>query len=306
MATTKAANRTEPGLAGPGSTPLAGPAGSHDRRSLEEASYIAAVVVEKSTAWRVGRAILIGGFLLVTGGFTGVMLAFELLGDAPQRLVAAGGVEAPAPRVGSGPAIADLQRQEASRMQLNAELVALQQAVLAEQAWLETLARQRTEAEAQLAGLLAVPRDAMPPVSRQAPTPAPTMAWPPPVAPAAPVVSPSGRPPPRGRQEARPEARAEPRGEGRVQLHYLAGSPVAQQAAQDAAAALREAGVEQVELRPALGVPDNRVVRYHRSEDAGQAARLAGRLGRGWAVQDSRGYDPGSVGRSLEIWLPDR
>lgn len=91
-----------------------------------------------------------------------------------------------------------------------------------------------------------------------------------------------------------------------MQLHYLAGSATAQRAAEDAATVLREAGVDGVELRPAAEVPGNRLVRYHRAEDAGVAARLAGRLGRGWALQDSRGYDPGGASRGLEIWLPDR
>ncbi|WP_431270035.1 hypothetical protein [Dankookia sp. P2] len=35
-------------------------------------------------------------------------------------------------------------------------------------------------------------------------------------------------------------------------------------------------------------------------------ARLAGRLGRGWAIQDFRGYEPSPGPGTLEVWVPDR
>ena len=52
--------------------------------------------------------------------------------------------------------------------------------------------------------------------------------------------------------------------------------------------------------------PSQRVVRYFHSEDAATAARLAGRLGRGWAIQDFRSFEPSPAPQTLEIWLPDR
>ena len=59
-------------------------------------------------------------------------------------------------------------------------------------------------------------------------------------------------------------------------------------------------------VRPAPAVPSQRVVRYFHSGDAPAAARLAGRLGRGWAIQDFRGYEPLPSPGTLEVWLPER
>ena len=56
----------------------------------------------------------------------------------------------------------------------------------------------------------------------------------------------------------------------------------------------------------AEATPSQRVVRYFHSEDAPAAARLAGRLGRGWALQDFRSYEPLPSPGLLEVWLPDR
>jgi hypothetical protein len=92
----------------------------------------------------------------------------------------------------------------------------------------------------------------------------------------------------------------------RVFVHYRGGSSVAAEAAMMAAAQLREAGIEVVELRTVTAAPAQRVVRYFHAEDAATAARLAGRLGRGWAIQDFRSYEPGTAPQTLEIWLPDR
>jgi len=36
------------------------------------------------------------------------------------------------------------------------------------------------------------------------------------------------------------------------------------------------------------------------------AARLAGRLGPGWAIQDFRALSPSPPPQTLELWLPDR
>ncbi len=284
---------------------------------------------------RLWRTILGGVALFLAGGFVGVMLTVELLtGEPPSRpaVAARSGADMPMPPANSAPA--EQLRREAERMQANGELAALRQAAVAERARLDSLAQQRREAETALAELreqaqaeapaepqpqarpepapAPPPPEPVPAPVADVPPPAPAVAVATPAPPAAVSVGPSATPRQgaRGRAEARGETRGEARpdarADGRVQLHYLAGSPAARQAAEDAAAVLRDAGVEGVELRPVAEVPGDRLVRYHRAEDAGAAARLAGRLGRGWALQDSRGYDPGGTGRSLDVWLPDR
>ena len=96
-------------------------------------------------------------------------------------------------------------------------------------------------------------------------------------------------------------------GEPRVVVRYRSGSAAAEQAAQAVAANLREGGgFGAVELRAVQDTPGQRVVRYFSTESATPAARIAGRLGRGWAIQDFRGYDPNPSNPSLEVWLPDR
>ncbi|HYZ33869.1 MAG TPA: hypothetical protein VE684_16490, partial [Crenalkalicoccus sp.] len=80
----------------------------------------------------------------------------------------------------------------------------------------------------------------------------------------------------------------------------------ASEAAQAAGQAAREVGFDQVELRATPATPGQRLVRYFRAEDAPAAARLAGRLGRGWAIQDFRSYEASPNSRLLELWVPDR
>jgi hypothetical protein len=93
----------------------------------------------------------------------------------------------------------------------------------------------------------------------------------------------------------------------RIVIHYRAGSATAQEAAAMLRDALRDAAAGvQPELRTAPGMPTQRVVRYFHAQDAAAAARLAGRLGRGWVVQDFRGYEPHPAPGLLEIWLPER
>ncbi len=287
MASTRSSSRTEPGLDSPGQAPPAGPGVPNTPRFAEDAPQRPRPTLPEPRRnpppRRLGRLVLLALLLVLGGGVAGLMLAVELLGHLAGPPADRSGAEAPPPAAVSAPTGAPSPApappgQDADRMQLNAELLALRHATVAEQARLESLARQRAEAEARLATL------------QRQPTPAtePTPAMPPSARPTA-----ASRP--------RPEARAE----GRVQVHFLAGSSTAQQAAEDAATMLRDAGVEGVELRPVPGVPGNRVVRYSRAEDAGLAARLAGRLGRGWAVQDNRAYAPGAGNRGLEVWLPD-
>ncbi len=67
-----------------------------------------------------------------------------------------------------------------------------------------------------------------------------------------------------------------------------------------------EAGFELAELRAVGSVPAAPVVRYFHAEDAGAAARLAARLGPGWAIQDFRALTPSPAPQTLEVWLPER
>lgn len=92
----------------------------------------------------------------------------------------------------------------------------------------------------------------------------------------------------------------------RVFIHYRAGSTAAAETATSLALPLRDAGFEIGDLRMVPNTPSQRVVRYFHSDDAAAAARLAGRLGRGWAIQDFRGYEPAPTSQTLEVWLPDR
>lgn len=95
-------------------------------------------------------------------------------------------------------------------------------------------------------------------------------------------------------------------GQQRVVLHHRAGSYAASEAAGAMASQVREAGFDLNETRAVTATPSQRVVRYFHAEDAPAAARLAGRLGRGWALQDFRSYEPLPTPGLLEVWLPDR
>jgi TolA-binding protein len=95
-------------------------------------------------------------------------------------------------------------------------------------------------------------------------------------------------------------------GHQRVVLHHRAGSYAASEAAGAMASQVRDAGFDLNETRSVTATPSQRVVRYFHAEDAPAAARLAGRLGRGWALQDFRSYEPLPSPGLLEVWLPDR
>lgn len=97
-----------------------------------------------------------------------------------------------------------------------------------------------------------------------------------------------------------------PGGAPRVVVHHRAGSAQATEAAATMVGQLREAGFEAGELRSVGAVPAQRVVRYFHTDDAPTAARLAGRLGRGWAIQDFRSFEPTPAPGLLEVWLPER
>ncbi len=187
---------------------------------------------------------------------------------------------------------------------------ALRKSLAAEQARLESLARARTAAEAQLAQLQeqmaqreqAAQREIL--ARREA-----ALASLPSVT--SPLPSPSPRPP---RAEpasgagsgAPPLGAASSSGHQRVVLHHRAGSYAASEAAGGMAAQVREAGFDLADTRAVTATPSQRVVRYFHAEDAPAAARLAGRLGRGWALQDFRSYEPLPAPGLLEVWLPDR
>lgn len=195
-------------------------------------------------------------------------------------------VERPAPEVTPAvPPLVPPQAEADAAASLRTELARLRAAREEDQARLARLAQAQANAEAELAGLrrdlAAARRD------------------PPPIAPPAQVTAP---PPPR---PARPEAAAST-GQPRVFIHIRAGSSAGAEAAASLAQPLREAGFEVSDLRPVPSTPSQRVVRYFHSEDAAAAARLAGRLGRGWAIQDFRGYEPAPALQTLEIWLPER
>ena len=184
---------------------------------------------------------------------------------------------------------------------LQTEIARLRAAREEDQARLARLAQAQATAEAELGSLrrdlAAARRDAAPP-----PSPAPAAA-------PAPITALPLPPPRPTRAEAPPAAgpsNGPASGQPRVFIHIRAGSSAGAEAAASLAQPLREAGFEVADPRPVTSTPSQRVVRYFHAEDAGTAARLAGRLGRGWAIQDFRGYEPAPASQTLEIWLPER
>ena len=131
-----------------------------------------------------------------------------------------------------------------------------------------------------------------------------------------PAPNPSRRPEPRVEPTAGVGSGAAPSGtaatvaphagQQRVVLHHRAGSYAASEAAGVMAAQVRDAGFDLSDTRAVTATPSQRVVRYFHADDAPAAARLAGRLGRGWALQDFRSYEPLPPPGLLEVWLPDR
>lgn len=179
---------------------------------------------------------------------------------------------------------------------------ALRRGLAAEQARLASLAQARTAAEAQLAQLQAQVAQREILARREAALAAlPSVTSPLPNVPRA-----EPRAEPTQRAGAGGNAAAQHSGQQRVVLHHRAGSYAASEAAGAMAAQVREAGFDLNETRAVTATPSQRVVRYFHSEDAPAAARLAGRLGRGWALQDFRSYEPLPASGLLEVWLPDR
>ena len=90
----------------------------------------------------------------------------------------------------------------------------------------------------------------------------------------------------------------------RVVVHHRANSPAASGAAAELAQSLRGGGSFEVQgVRSSAFVPSTPVVRYFHEEDQAAAARLAARLGRGWAIQDFRAFLPQPAPQTLEVWL---
>jgi hypothetical protein len=126
-------------------------------------------------------------------------------------------------------------------------------------------------------------------------------------APIQPASGPAAAPPPLPTPPAAPAAAAapDPAARGvRVFVHHRANSTAASSAAEELAQGLRGAGFEVAAPRPVPFVPSTPVVRYFHEEDQAAAARLAGRLGRGWAIQDFRAFVPQPAPQTLEVWLP--
>ncbi|MDB5373643.1 MAG: LytR cell envelope-related transcriptional attenuator [Belnapia sp.] len=254
---------------------------------------------------RSGRRLLAGLALGVAGLGGGLVLGLSLRQPVtPAASTAAAPVTAvaPAPTAMSAP-VQDPASQPAEQLvaeQLAGRLATLRAAVATEQARLDDILQARSQAAAEVAGLrrdLAMARrelSAPAPVSQQPGPSASPLANPP----ASPPASTSLRPP---RAEA-----AAGSSQPRVFVHLRAGSSAAAETAASLAGTLREAGFDLTELRPVASTPSQRVVRYFHGEDAATAARLAGRLGRGWTIQDFRSFEPTPAPQTLEIWLPDR
>jgi hypothetical protein len=280
---------------------------------------------------QIGRKVALASTLLFVGGVGGLVLGLSLRPGAPtptqqssQRpeppvpaLAPASSAPAAAPAsnpgqgglpktafLGAGsdarpaPAVQAMSGPAASPGPAAGDVEALRKTVAVEQARLESVARQRSAEEARLAQIQeqaaqreqASHREIL--ARREA-----ALASLPSVT--APLPAPSPRAP-------RAESAAVPGGQQRVVMHHRAGSYAASEAAGAMASQVREAGFDLSETRAVTATPSQRVVRYFHAEDAVAAARLAGRLGRGWALQDFRSYEPLPTPGLLEVWLPDR
>ncbi|MBL6453984.1 hypothetical protein JMJ55_01540 [Belnapia sp. T6] len=251
---------------------------------------------------RQGRVVLVGLVLAVLGLGGGLLLGLGLRHPpvAPpvaQQAAAPAAMPVPAapvPAVPPGP----------DRTALEADLASLRASVAAEQARLNALREARQAAEADLATTRrelalaqaqASRREAAPPLPSVAQPPAPPIVL---GAPPRPLTLPPGI--------AATPAPSAGSGQARVFLHMRAGSVAAADSAAELVPQLRDSGFEVADTRLVTSTPSQRVVRYFHTEDAAAAARLAGRLGRGWAIQDFRNYEPAPSSGTLEIWLPDR
>jgi hypothetical protein len=183
------------------------------------------------------------------------------------------------------------------------DAAALRALVAAEEARLEALTETRERLSAEIDALVQRQAELRRDTSA-AELPRVAVAPPPAAEPPRVTVAP---PPPAAALTAPPPPRRPAEPVARVYVHHRSGSGVAEQAAVGLTQLLgRDSGFEVAEVRSAGYVPSTRVVRYFHDEDAAAAARLAGRLGSGWAIQDFRAYTPQPAPRTLEVWLPDR
>jgi hypothetical protein len=247
------------------------------------------------------------GLVLALAGLAGGLALGLGLRPPPQRAPAPVASLAPTPQPSLAPAAPALTAAPPALppADLAAQRAGLQADIAAEQARLESIRQARAAAEAELAALrqarvaaetdlaglrrdLAASRRDL--AAAQAGAPPQQLA-----------------PPPRPLRLPEPvAAAAAPPSQPRVYVHLRAGSAAAAGIASELAPQLREGGFDLVELRAVGATPSQRVVRYFHTEDAAAAARLAGRLGRGWAIQDFRNFEPAPSQGTLEIWLPDR
>lgn len=224
-------------------------------------------------------------FLLVVGG-AGLLLLSGPGGPPPTRPPGAG--LPPAPLARSGPSAApDLESTATAR---RAEIAA-------EEARLAALRAARAQLEREIADLRQQVDDRRRDLAGRR-TADPVAAGPP--APAAPAVGGGSAAP---SQAALPAETQSGRGP-RIVIHHRANSAPGAAAAEEVAQTLRGAGFDPATIRGVQFVPSTPVVRYFHDEDQAAAARLAGRLGRGWAIQDFRAYQPQPPPQTLEIWVP--
>lgn len=228
------------------------------------------------------------------------------------RLGAAGSLAGSAASTGGGGQATETQAFREAQTAEEARLAAAMQARVAAETQLADLQRQVARAAARRDALQGeagqpgprefsrdlqpgIPRDgglaAREPAMRREPSPPPgaSLALVPPPAP----PRPTRFDPPAGSTRL-----------PRIVVHHRAGSPAAAETAAAITDQLREAGFEAGEVKGVAAVPAQRVVRYFHADDAPTAARLAGRLGRGWAIQDFRSFEPSPPPGLLEVWLP--
>lgn len=210
-------------------------------------------------------------------------------GAPPSRHIGAGLVPEEVPRLAPAPPPAMEPGAASRRAEIAAEearLAALREARMQLEREIETLRQEAEQRRRDMPGRKSAGENLAAATVPGVTAPA--------VATAAPAVQPAAA--------ATPEP---PAGRGlRIFVHHRANSPQSAGAAEEVTQNLRAAGFEIAAVRAAPFVPSTPVVRYFHDEDQAAAARLAGRLGRGWAIQDFRAYEPQPAPQTLEVWLP--
>ncbi|TDH61432.1 hypothetical protein E2C06_16740 [Dankookia rubra] len=271
------------------------------------------------------RTLVLALILCMVGAIGGIVVGLGLRPPptAPSEPPLAAGPASPPRTTGPAqpPPEAPPDRTAAEASAVEGRLAALRRAVEQEQARLDALIRSRVTAEAEQqarldalgrarataeAQLATLQRDIVSAQRELAAVPRREAAPLPPIAGTAPPAAPAPAPPPARPTRETPATAPAAGGQPRVFVHHRAGSAAGAEAASAVSGTLRDGGFEVPEVRAVPAVPSQRVVRYFHAEDAAAAARLAGRLGRGWAIQDFRGYEPSPGSGTLEVWVPDR